>query len=128
MDAAFRSALVRLGFTVPAAAYINAAAGQGILFPDLVDLADEDISTLCSAIRRPKGLINNPNPPARVAAQIRNPGIPVSALAERRLKVLIYLVRLYTRRINRTLTPAMITTDEIRNAQVLMGYRASQSH
>jgi hypothetical protein len=34
--------------------------GQGtILFPDLVDLAEEDISTLCSAIRHPGGLIND---------------------------------------------------------------------
>ena len=109
MDAAFRSALVRIGFSVPTAAYINSDAGQGILFPDLVDLADEDVSTLCSAIRQPGGLINDPNPPAGAAAQmlapqIRNPGIPVSALAERRLKVLIYLARLYTRRINRTLS------------------------
>lgn len=92
MDAAFRASLVRIGFSVRAAAYINADTGQGILFTDLVDLAEEDIATLCSAIRRPGGLINDPNG-LPGAAQIRNPGIPVSALAERQLKILIYLAR-----------------------------------
>jgi hypothetical protein len=34
---------------------------QGILFPDLVDVAEEDIATFCSAIRGRGGLINDPN-------------------------------------------------------------------
>jgi hypothetical protein len=115
--AAFRASLVRIGFSIPASAYIVSPQGQGILFDDLVDLANEDISTLCSALRRPGGMIPDPQDPA---AFIRNPGIPVSALAERRLKIIIYLSRLFARRINRTLTPAMITLVEIRNAQTLM--------
>jgi hypothetical protein len=109
--AAFRASLVRIGFSIPASAYIVAPDGQGILFTDLVDLADADITTLCSALRRPGGMINDPNG-AALAPQIRNPGIPVSALAERRLKIMVYLARLYDRRINRTLTPAMITIEE----------------
>jgi hypothetical protein len=113
--AAFRASLVRIGFSIPAAAYIVAPAGQGILFTDLVDLADEDISTLCSALRRPGGMIPDAN-----NVLIRNPGIPVSALAERRFKIVIYLARLYARWINRILTPVMITVNEIRNAQTLM--------
>jgi hypothetical protein len=44
----------------------------------------------------------------------------VSALAERHLKIMVYLARLYARRINRTLTPAMITIAEVRIAQILM--------
>ena len=119
MDAAFRTSLTRIGFSVAAAAYITADTGQGIEFADLVDLADEDISTLCSAIRRPGGLIDDPVAGAG-APQIRNPGIPVSALAERRLKILIHLARLFARRIDRILTPAMITIDETRASQVLM--------
>ena len=113
--AAFRTSLTRIGFSVPAAAYIVAPAGQGILFEDLVDLANEDITTLCSALRRPGGTILNP-----ANEVIQNPGIPVSALAERRLKIVIYIARLYVRRITRTLTPVMITIDEVRNAQILM--------
>jgi hypothetical protein len=92
--AAFRTSLVRIGFSVPASAYIVSPDGQGIIFADLVDLADADITTLCSALRRPGGMINNPSGYAQ-APQIRNPDIPVSALAERRLKIMVYLARLY---------------------------------
>jgi hypothetical protein len=121
--AAFRASLVRIGFSVPAAAYIVSPNGQGVLFADLVDLADEDISTLCSALRRPGGMVNDAN-----NVLIRNPGIPVSALAERRFKIVIYLARLFERRINRTLTPVMITVAEIRNAQTLMERDAAHSN
>ena len=44
--AAFCTSLTHIGFSVPTAAYIVAPAGQGILFEDLVDLANEDITTL----------------------------------------------------------------------------------
>ena len=57
--AAFRISLARIGFSIPEAAYIVAPAGQGILFEDLVDLANEDITTLCSVLRRPGGMILN---------------------------------------------------------------------
>jgi hypothetical protein len=59
--AAFRASLVHIGFSIPASAYIVLPDGQGILFTDLVDLADVDITTLCSALRRPGGMINDPN-------------------------------------------------------------------
>ena len=86
--AAFRASLVRIGFSSPASVYIVALAGQGILFEDLVDLlADEDVSTLCSALHRPVSIIND-----AAGNPIRNPGIPVSTLAERRLKIVIYLM------------------------------------
>jgi hypothetical protein len=78
--AAFRASLVRIGFSIPAAAYIVAPTGQGILFTDLVDLTNEDVFTLCSALHCPaRGMINDPNAGAG-APQIRNPGIPVPAL------------------------------------------------
>ena len=113
--AAFRTSLTRICFSIPAVAYIVAPAGQGILFEDLLDLANEDITTLCSALCRPGGMIND-----AAGNSIRNPGIPVSALAERRLEIVIYIARLYARRITRTLTPVMISIDEARNAQTLM--------
>ena len=74
------------------------------------------MKTLCSALRRSGGgTIDDAN-----GDPIRNPGIPVSALAERRLTIAIYLACLFARRINRTLTPAMITVAEVRIAQTLM--------
>ena len=97
--------------------YIVAPAGQVIFFEDLVDLVpDKDVSTLCSALCRPAdGMIND-----ATGNPIHNPGIPVSALAEIPLKIAIYLARLFSCRINRTLTPAMITVAEIRVAQTIM--------
>jgi hypothetical protein len=58
-------------------------------------------------------MINDPNGAAQ-APQIRNPGIPVSALAERRLKIMVYLARLYDQVVSIQATPAMITIAEIR--------------
>jgi hypothetical protein len=120
--AAFRTGLGRIGFSVAASNCIVSAAGQAIAFEDLVDLAEDDITTLCSALRRPGGTIAGPAPGN---VEIRNPGIPVSALAERRLKIVVYLARLFEGRINRTLTPAMISIVEVRNAQVLMERNAA---
>ena len=68
--AAFRAiSLVRIGFSIPAVAYIVVPTEQGSLFEDIVDLANEDVSTLCSAIRRPGGMVNS----AAVNPTIRNP-------------------------------------------------------
>jgi hypothetical protein len=61
-------------------------------------------------------------------ALIRDPGTPVSALAERRFKIAICLARLFARRVNCTLTPAMITVAETRNARTLMERDAVHSN
>jgi hypothetical protein len=121
--AAFQASLVHVGVSVPAAAYIVLPHGQGVLSADLVDLADEDISTLCSALCCPGEMVNDAN-----NVLIRNPGIPVSALTKRHFKIVIYLARLFARRVNRTLTQAMITVAEIRNAQTLMERDADHSN
>jgi hypothetical protein len=128
--AAFRASLVRLGFSVPASVHITTEAGQDLLFGDLVDLVEDDITVLCNSVRRPGGTIPNPNAGAapNIPVMIPNPGIPVSALAERRMKITTYLARLYARRIARTLTPANITIPAIRNAQVLMERDAVQKN
>jgi hypothetical protein len=57
-------------------------------------------------------MINDPNGQRR----LRRSGIlefQCQPLAERRLKIMVYLARLFERRINRY-APAMITIDEIR--------------
>ena len=76
--AAFRASLVRIGFSVPASVYIVSPVGLGILFEDLVDLAKEDIITLCSVLRRLGGMINDAN-----GDPICNLGLPVSAFSAR---------------------------------------------
>jgi hypothetical protein len=128
--AAFRASLVRLGFSVPASAHITTDAGQDLSFEDLVDLVEDDITVLCNSVRRPGGTIPNPNAGAapNIPVMIPNPGIPVSALAERRMKITTYLARLYAHRIYCTLTPANITIATIRNAQVIMERDAVQKN
>jgi hypothetical protein len=105
--AAFCASLVRIGFSVSAAAYIVAlilgkafcsltlstspikmflhfvllfvSPEAWLMIPmvvHLVDLADEDVSSICAALRCPGGMINDPNG-CTGAPQIRNPGIPV---------------------------------------------------
>ena len=49
--AVFQANFERIGFSVPASVYIIAPPGQGILFEDLDDLADKDVSTLSSTLR-----------------------------------------------------------------------------
>jgi hypothetical protein len=59
--AAFQQAsLVHVGFSVPASACVVLPAGQGVLFADLVDLGNEDITTLCLALHCPGGMIPDP--------------------------------------------------------------------
>jgi hypothetical protein len=116
--AAFQASLVCIGFSVLASAFIVFPAGKGVLFTDLANLANEDIATLCSALRpRPGGMIPDP-----AGVLICTRGIPMSALAERHLKIVVFLAGLFERRINRTLMPATHdqTVGEIQNAQTLM--------
>jgi hypothetical protein len=58
--ACFCASLVRIRLSVPAAAYIVAPTGQGILFADLVDLADEDVSTLVLLFVAPEACLMIP--------------------------------------------------------------------
>jgi hypothetical protein len=128
--AAFRASLICLGFSVPASVHITSAAGQDLSFEDLVDLIEDDITVLCNSVHCPGGIILNPNAgdAPNIPAMIPNPEIPVSALAERRMKITTYLARLYARRIYHTLTPVNITIAAIRNAQVLMERDAAQKN
>jgi hypothetical protein len=74
----------------------RALIAQGLQdFDDYVTLTEDDISDICTNIRKPGGTIANPdhdpaNPVAGVHATIPNPGNPVGHLAEKRLKMLRY--------------------------------------
>lgn len=86
----------------------NALRQQGLAaFDDLSALEEDDITKICSNIRKPGGMIPNPvrqgQPP-----QIPNPGILFGYLYERRLELLRYYV-FHCKRIQRPLDPNMMS-------------------
>ena len=63
---------------------------------DFADFDKEDIETLCSSVRKPGGVIPNPN--AGVAGQpatIPNPGHSIPAICEKRLILAAFTARIY---------------------------------
>jgi hypothetical protein len=105
---AFRNALQVLGFSAPAATYITGTEDIDDM-EELEILGDTDVHHLCDSVRNPGGLIANPNAGvAGQAAQIRNPGIPVSTRAETNLKQAAYYLR-HQHRIGRTAEAASLT-------------------
>lgn len=64
-------------------------------FDDFESLTDEDVSDICTNLRKPGGLVTNPNfnpanPAPGIPPVIPNPGVQVSHLTEKRLKMLAY--------------------------------------
>lgn len=73
----------------------NAIIGEGLdNFDALVDFNKDDIKSLCYTVRKPGGLMEDPNNNAR---QISNPGTSIPAIAESRLQVCAYGARIYKR-------------------------------
>jgi len=97
--------LQNIGFSLDAASHI--ATGQNIQLEDFVDLDEVDITVICNAVRKPGGEI------IRGTRRIPNPGTSVSALAEKRLKLLRFMVKHYSYQINRTLTNDLITKENL---------------
>lgn len=95
------TALQTIGFSLAAANAI--ITDQGVTLDDMSSLEERDITIICQAIRRPGGEIT------RGSRRVPNPGTNVNALAEKRLKLVRFMVEHFTFGINRTLTPAMIT-------------------
>jgi len=89
-------ALQNIGFTPATATYIRVDHGIQLVY--LLDLEDKNIATICQAVRKPGGEITRSN------RRVANPGIPVSALAEKRLKLIRFMMMHYAHQINRTLT------------------------
>ena len=105
--AALRQAYVRLGFTNAAAQ--NITNDQDIdSLGELKVLRDEDVVNLCKVVRRPGGMIANPQAGAPGApAIIPNPGILVSLRAETNLKLASYWLR-HQERVSRLVTAVEI--------------------
>ena len=59
---------------------------------DLLEFDDAGIKTLCSSVRKPGGLITDPNDANR---QIVDPGFSIPAICEKRLKWAVYGAKMY---------------------------------
>ena len=125
---AIRTALGRLGFSNEAANYITSDQnGQGMnSLAEFAVLTDDEVENLCKVVRRPGGMMQNPNaaaPPGADAAaaaaaaaqpaQIPNPGLAVTLRAENNLKLACYFLR-YKERTSRAVTADMITLASVR--------------
>jgi hypothetical protein len=106
--AAIRTAMERLGFSNAAAEFIVTEQNLDDL-AEFALLTDAEVENLCKVIRRPGGVIPNPNAAAAgQPATVANPGIAVSLRAENNLKLACYFLR-YKQRASRTVAPADIT-------------------
>ena len=74
-----------IGFSIAAAS--NIVTEQNILFNNLLNLKDKDIEVIYQSIRKIGREIRCRN------TRIPNPGIKISALAEKHLKLTYYLVQ-----------------------------------
>ena len=86
---------IGLGLDPAGEAKANAMIAEGLDSLDAFLEFDKDsIKALCASIRKPGGLIVDPNDAAR---QIQNPGLPIPAIAEGRLITAVYGAKLYER-------------------------------
>ena len=99
-----------MGFSQAARIYITDVQNMQTL-EEFALLEDADVLSLCKVIRRPGGMVPNPN--AAVGGQIANPGIEVSLIAEKNLKLMCYFLR-YKQRTSYGLVHAEVTEDSVR--------------
>jgi len=68
----------------------NKLIDEGIAYDTIADFVEEDIQSLCSSVRRPGGQVTDAQ-----GNQVRDAGIAVPFLVEKRLKVACYAARYY---------------------------------
>ena len=111
--AAMRTTLTRLGFTQDVATMITNVQGVNSI-DELKFLDDKGVEGLCNNIRKPGGMMPNPNAAAQgEPAMISNPGQSVSARAENNLKLCCYFIH-HRERISSSVTVDQITLANIR--------------
>jgi hypothetical protein len=123
--AAMRTALERLGASQDATrAIVN---DQGIASLDeLKVLQDDDVCVLCKTVRRPGGVVPNPNAAeAGQPATIPNNGVAVTVRFEANLKLAVYMVRHRLNRISRPCTIESIDVDNVRKYQQMKDVEAA---
>ena len=99
-----------MGFSQAARTYITDVQNMQTL-EEFALLEDADVLSLCKVIHCPGGMVPNPN--AAVGGQIANPGIEVSLIAEKNLKLMCYFLR-YKQRTSYELVHAEVTEDSVR--------------
>ena len=112
---------------------LNAATATSIIddqdfnsLEELKILRDDEITNLCRALRRPGGLIPNPNAAAGLPALIPNPGNQANLQAETNLKPAAYYLR-HRERIGRSVQAADITVDLVRTMRALRDHEVRHS-
>jgi hypothetical protein len=114
--AAFNAALQRLGFNDTARAVLVDADRENLNIDNLKYFDDDGIQTLCQSLRKPGGTVQGQLPAGAavgtVPPQVPNPGVYVSAMAERNLKVAAYIAR-HFHRTGRTLAADYLTAARI---------------
>jgi hypothetical protein len=86
-------------------------------FEDFLLLEEKDIGDVCANVRKPGGMVPNPNHDpqnivAGVPSMIPNPGIQLGHIYEKRLKLLRYYLH-HLERIQRTMNPATATVGRL---------------
>ena len=105
--AAMRQMFVRVGFSDPAATIM--VDSHGLIDVDILRRFDDnEVTTLCTILKKPGGRIPDPN---NAGAFITDPGTPVSIMAEKNLKLAVYYIK-HRHRTSRPTTPANITDNE----------------
>ena len=105
--AAMRQMFVRVGFSDPAATIM--VDSHGLIDVDILRRFDDnEVTTLCTILKKPGGRIPDPN---NAGAFITDPGTPVSIMAEKNLKLAVYYIK-HRHRTSRTTTPANIIDNE----------------
>ena len=130
---ALHAALTHMGFSPAVASFITDTQGMNDLEEFLLK-DDEEVGTLCKAIRRPGGQIPNPAfaaagtaaaaAAAGIPANIANPGYVVSTHAETNLKLMCFFLCYHTST-SREPEAADITMDAVRAMKTHKDWEAS---
>ena len=102
-----KNTLRRIGFSAAATDEIVDTQGFDAI-SEFKLLTDSEVVNLCAIIRKPGGSVGSGT------RQVPNPGVQVSLKAENNLKLMVFYIRHYLDRIDRPITPEMITQEEIR--------------
>ena len=73
----------------------NALIAQGVELDQLSTFEPNDINVMCSAARKPGGMINDPTTVGEPVRQIQNPGVTVPAILQLKLKTSVTAARFY---------------------------------
>lgn len=91
----FLREVIGLGINDEGTRRAEAMIAEGLdSFQAFLDFDKADIKSMCTAIRRPGGLIEDPNDENR---QIANPGLSIPAICESRLITAAYGAQVYSR-------------------------------